>query len=252
MTMRPDVLAVDGEAAMPRQVVQSQGLQLSAVRVDRLADATFQQCQDVHLGGDRHVAHADRRHFRGVAGQRLGDQAGGVGEVDQQARRRAELDACLWPSSGSPGWCAAPSPCRRRRWSPGRSGRGWHGEGAAHHPGDPGPGRRHGRARAGRGVRQFHQPRRPGDRGADPVRANVPAIGVCNVPITGKMHILALLERRVGEPIDADHTALKILGLNHLSWHRGFTVDGEDVWPIVLKATLAELRASDHPEWHRS
>ena len=78
----------------------------------------------------------------------------------------------------------------------------------------------------------------------------VPAIGVCNVPITAKMHILSLLERRVGEPIDADRTQLKTLGLNHLSWHRGFTVDGEDVWPIVIKATLAELRASDHPEWH--
>ncbi len=77
----------------------------------------------------------------------------------------------------------------------------------------------------------------------------VQAIGVCNVPITAKMQILALLERRVGEPIDAARTQLKTLGINHLSWHRGFTVDGEDVWPIVIKGTLADLRASEHPEW---
>ena len=77
----------------------------------------------------------------------------------------------------------------------------------------------------------------------------VQAIGVCNVPITAKMMILALLERRVGEPIEAERTQLKTLGINHLSWHRGFTVDGEDVWPIVIKGTLAELRASEHPEW---
>lgn len=77
----------------------------------------------------------------------------------------------------------------------------------------------------------------------------VQVIGVCNVPITAKMMILALLERRVGEPIEAERTQLKTLGINHLSWHRGFTVDGEDVWPIVIKGTLAELRASERPEW---
>lgn len=78
---------------------------------------------------------------------------------------------------------------------------------------------------------------------------DVPAIGVCNVPITAKMRILSLLERRVGESIEPERAQLKTLGLNHLSWHRGFMVDGEDVWPIVIKATLAELAASDHPEW---
>jgi 6-phospho-beta-glucosidase len=78
---------------------------------------------------------------------------------------------------------------------------------------------------------------------------DVLAIGVCNVPITAKMQILSLLERRVGEPIEPARGQLKTLGLNHLSWHRGFTVDGEDVWPIVIKATLAELEAEEHPEW---
>lgn len=77
----------------------------------------------------------------------------------------------------------------------------------------------------------------------------VPAIGVCNVPITAKMGILDLLQRRTGETIAPQRAELKTLGLNHLSWHRGFTVDGEDVWPLVIEGTLAELRASDHPAW---
>ncbi|HNS04129.1 MAG TPA: 6-phospho-beta-glucosidase [Anaerolineae bacterium] len=77
----------------------------------------------------------------------------------------------------------------------------------------------------------------------------VPAIGVCNVPITAKMAILDLLQRRTGETIAAERAELKTLGLNHLSWHRGFTVDGEDVWPLVIEGTLAELRASEHPMW---
>ncbi len=76
-----------------------------------------------------------------------------------------------------------------------------------------------------------------------------PAIGVCNVPITAKMGILDLLQRRTGESIAPERAELKTLGLNHLSWHRGFTVDGEDVWPTVIEGTLAELRESDHPAW---
>ncbi len=40
--------------------------------------------EQVHLGGDRDVADADRRHIRRIAGQRLGDQAGRVGKVDEQ------------------------------------------------------------------------------------------------------------------------------------------------------------------------
>jgi 6-phospho-beta-glucosidase len=78
---------------------------------------------------------------------------------------------------------------------------------------------------------------------------DVLAIGVCNVPITAKMSILELLQRRTGETIAPERAELKTLGLNHLSWHRGFTVDGEDVWPLVIEGTLAELRESDHPAW---
>lgn len=77
----------------------------------------------------------------------------------------------------------------------------------------------------------------------------VPSVGVCNVPITAKMHILQTLEEQWGQSIDPNRAELKTLGLNHLSWHRGFTVDGEDVWPRVLEDAIQKLKASPEPEW---
>src|SRR5512141_909354 len=64
----------------------------------------------------------------------------------------------------------------------------------------------------------------------------VPSVGVCNVAIGVKMKILAELEKSTGKLIPMEHADLNTLGLNHLSWHRGFTVDGEEVWPQVLTA----------------
>jgi len=78
---------------------------------------------------------------------------------------------------------------------------------------------------------------------------DVPAVGVCNVPITTKMGILEGLEQASGRKIDPDHAELKTLGLNHLSWHRGFTIDGEDVWPQVMEGFIAELKKEEDPEW---
>jgi 6-phospho-beta-glucosidase len=79
--------------------------------------------------------------------------------------------------------------------------------------------------------------------------ADVPAVGVCNVPITAKMHIIEGLEKATGQKIDPSHTELNTLGLNHLSWHRGFTVEGEDVWPQVIQGFIDELKKEEEPEW---
>jgi 6-phospho-beta-glucosidase len=79
--------------------------------------------------------------------------------------------------------------------------------------------------------------------------ADVRAVGVCNVPITTKMHIIESLEKATGKKIEPNHTELKTLGLNHLSWHRGFTVEGEDVWPQVMQGFLSDLRQQSNPEW---
>ncbi len=82
---------------------------------------------------------------------------------------------------------------------------------------------------------------------------NVPSVGVCNVPITAKMMMLKTLQESIGEEIDPARAQLDTLGLNHLSWHRGFSVDGEDVWPQILATRLSALRAAEargeEPEW---
>ena len=57
------------------------------------------------------------------------------------------------------------------------------------------------------------------------------------------------LEQATGKKIDPNHTELKTLGLNHLSWHRGFTIDGEDVWPQVIEGFITELKKEAEPEW---
>jgi 6-phospho-beta-glucosidase len=73
----------------------------------------------------------------------------------------------------------------------------------------------------------------------------VSSVGVCNVPITAKMHLL----EQLGVDVDPARADLDTLGLNHLSWHRGFKIDGEDVWSRVIESTVNELRSQEKPEW---
>ncbi len=77
----------------------------------------------------------------------------------------------------------------------------------------------------------------------------VPSVGVCNVGITTKMHMLESLEEALGEKIDPQHAQLDTLGLNHLTWHRGFKLDREEMWPTVFGKYLENLRSQDDPEW---
>ncbi|MBI5955029.1 MAG: 6-phospho-beta-glucosidase [Chloroflexi bacterium] len=76
-----------------------------------------------------------------------------------------------------------------------------------------------------------------------------PSVGVCNVPITAKMLILESLEQATGQRINPQRAELKTLGLNHLSWHRGFTIEGEDVWPQVIQGYIEMLKREENPEW---
>ena len=107
---------------------------------------------------------------------------------------------------------------------------------------------RPGHARAGprRAAGQLHQPRRAGHRGAQPHAPDVPAVGVCNVAITTKMqHPGAAGEGSGHSTSTRERPKLNTLGLNHLSWHRGFTLDGEDMWPQVLEAYLAGAESQE-------
>lgn len=80
----------------------------------------------------------------------------------------------------------------------------------------------------------------------------VSAVGVCNVGITTKMEILENLSQRLNPPegfIADERAMLKTLGLNHLTWHYGFTVDGQDLWPTIFPAYLEALKQEAEPEW---
>ncbi len=76
----------------------------------------------------------------------------------------------------------------------------------------------------------------------------VTAVGVCNAPFHMKMNVLEGLAQQ-GVVVEPERAQLDTLGLNHLTWHRGFTVDGEDVWPRVLEQYVARLQQETEPEW---
>ncbi len=78
---------------------------------------------------------------------------------------------------------------------------------------------------------------------------DVPAVGVCNVGITTKMRILEELETATSSHIASGRAVLDTLGLNHLTWHRGFTVDGEEMWPMIFPAYVESLKQGSEPEW---
>lgn len=78
---------------------------------------------------------------------------------------------------------------------------------------------------------------------------DVPSVGVCNVGITTKMKILDGLEKVTGSKIEPHRAVLNTLGLNHLTWHRGFKVDGEEMWQFIFPAFLEDLKKEEHPEW---
>lgn len=75
--------------------------------------------------------------------------------------------------------------------------------------------------------------------------SEVASVGVCNVPITTKMHMLE------GLGIEAKSTdaQLDTLGLNHLTWHRGLKLDGEDLWPQVFEQFVEKQRSQPEPDW---
>jgi 6-phospho-beta-glucosidase len=78
---------------------------------------------------------------------------------------------------------------------------------------------------------------------------DVTAVGVCNVPITTKMSIIEELEKSTGKTIAPESAQLDTLGLNHLSWHRGFTVEGEEMWPVIMDGYISNLKKEENPEW---
>ena len=70
---------------------------------------------------------------------------------------------------------------------------------------------------------------------------DIPAVGVCNVPITTKMDLIAALAENRGTRLDPSLVELDTLGLNHLSWHRGLTLLGADSVPGQVDDGISRL-----------
>lgn len=77
----------------------------------------------------------------------------------------------------------------------------------------------------------------------------VPSVGLCNAPITIKMKILDRLAEYENIKIDPQQAVLDMVGLNHLSWCRGFWIGEQDLWSIVFENYLRRLSEQDEPEW---
>jgi 6-phospho-beta-glucosidase len=78
---------------------------------------------------------------------------------------------------------------------------------------------------------------------------DIHALGVCNVAITTKMGIIEGLEKVLGTKVDPAQCQLDTLGLNHLTWHRGFTVNGQEMWGAILQNYVAQIRKEENPEF---
>ncbi len=77
----------------------------------------------------------------------------------------------------------------------------------------------------------------------------VSAVGLCNMPINMEMNVIKRLNERLGRSVTRAQCALDTLGLNHLTWHRGFRVDGDDVWPQIIADYAAELKHTPGKAW---
>ena len=78
----------------------------------------------------------------------------------------------------------------------------------------------------------------------------IKSAGVCNSAFTTKMKILQRLSERHGEEYNAEDGELLTLGLNHLTWHSGFKLKGQDVWDEVFYGYVQQLRAMPEPPFN--
>lgn len=76
--------------------------------------------------------------------------------------------------------------------------------------------------------------------------SNVPAIGLCNLPIGVEMRQAKVFG------VDRSQVRLDWVGLNHLNWYRGITIDGEEVWSQVFQREVEEARQQGGDGWNFS
>ena len=73
------------------------------------------------------------------------------------------------------------------------------------------------------------------------------AVWCLQCPIQHENTILQGLAE-AGIEVEPERAQLDTLGLNHLTWHRGFTVDGEDMWPRAGNV-YRSFTNRKKPEW---
>lgn len=78
----------------------------------------------------------------------------------------------------------------------------------------------------------------------------IKAAGVCNSAFTTKMKILQRFSELHREEYKAEDGELLTLGLNHLTWHFGFRLNGQDVWDEVFTGYVEQLRAMPEPPFN--
>lgn len=76
--------------------------------------------------------------------------------------------------------------------------------------------------------------------------SSISVIGLCNLPIGAEMR----LSKRLG--VARKRIRLDWVGLNHLNWIRGVTLDGDDIWEEVYQQELAEAREQEQNGWNFS
>jgi hypothetical protein len=76
--------------------------------------------------------------------------------------------------------------------------------------------------------------------------SNVPTIGLCNLPIGSEMR------QAKAFGVDRSQVRLDWVGLNHLNWIRGASIDGEDVWSQVFQRELEAARQEGGDGWNFS
>jgi 6-phospho-beta-glucosidase len=76
--------------------------------------------------------------------------------------------------------------------------------------------------------------------------SNVPTIGLCNLPIG--------VEMRQAKAFGVDRSQVRLdwVGLNHLNWVRGVSIDGEDVWSQVFEREVEAARQQEDDGWNFS
>jgi 6-phospho-beta-glucosidase len=70
---------------------------------------------------------------------------------------------------------------------------------------------------------------------------DIPTVGLCNSPFGFQQGIAQQLG------VAPERIQLDYVGLNHLSWIRGVTLDGKDVFDQVLEGAIALARAGEFP-----